>query len=65
MEQASPVSQLAGDISRSSCVCDLESGVKLNVTPRSAGWWLVAGLIWREKKILLDGWLVGGWADFA
>ena len=28
MEQASPVSQLAGDISRSSCVCDLESGGK-------------------------------------
>ena len=26
VEQASPVSQLAGDISRSSCVCDLERG---------------------------------------
>jgi len=33
--------------------------------PRSAGWWLVAGLIWRERKILLDGWLAGGWTDFA
>jgi len=33
--------------------------------PRSAAWWLVAGLIWRERKILLDGWLAGGWADFA
>jgi len=30
-----------------------------------AGWWLVAGLIWRERKILLDDWLTGGWADFA
>ena len=35
------------------------------VLPRSAGWWLVAGLIWRQRKILLDGWLTGGWADFA
>jgi len=38
---------------------------KAGFTPRSAGWWLVAGLIWRERKILLDGWLAGGWADFA
>jgi hypothetical protein len=27
--------------------------------------WLVAGLIWRERKTLLDGWLAGGWADLA
>ena len=33
--------------------------------PRSAGWWLVVGLVCRERKILLDGWLAGGWTDFA
>jgi len=31
---------------------------------RLAGW-LNGGLIWRERKILLDGWLAGGWTDFA
>ena len=39
--------------------------IRIGIRPRSAGWWLVAGLIWRERKILLDSWLVGGWADFA
>jgi len=27
--------------------------------------WLVAGLIWHERKTLLAGCLAGGWADLA
>jgi len=35
------------------------------LAPRSAGWWLVLVLIYCEKKVLLAGWLAGGWADLA
>jgi len=42
-----------------------QSSIVLDYLPRSAGWWLVAGLIWRERKTLLAGWLAGGWADLA
>ena len=38
--------------------------VRYHSLVRLAGW-LDGWLISRERKILLAGWLAGGWADFA
>ena len=46
---------------RLKCSCRTDSDKqRQGPTPCSAGWLLVAGLIWRERKTLLIGWLAGG-----